>query len=273
MSFIEQAFENWQDSLVLAYDTIFSDPKDWNPDVWDIVKGLNGTMVIIGASLLGLFFFIGLYQQFTDVRQLKQIEFWIGPLLRLAVANVVMVMSLDLMVQIYTFCQSLMAKVTNVSSGSYAMRIPAAVLNAFEDVSFWQSIELGIIGIIILVMCLIFSILLLVTVWGRFLRLYLYTAIAPIFLAFGSGAATQQAAVTFIKSWVSVCLQGVVIVLALVIYSKLIVSDNSLAVSMIESGDTMGGILRYVRDFAIGAVVTLGLCKAADQLISKMIGW
>lgn len=273
MSFIEQAFENWQGSLVLAYDTVFSDPKDWNPDVWKIAEDLNATMVIIGAAMLGIFFFLGIYHQFMDVRQLKQMEFWIGPLLRLAVANTVMVLSLDLMTQIYVFCQSLMAKIGNVSSESYNMNVPEAVTKALEEVSWWQSPLLGIVGIIILLMCLIMSIVLLATVWGRFLRLYLYTAIAPIFLAFGAGAATQSAAVTFLKSWFSVCIQGVVIVLALVIYAKLIVSDNSLAVQMINDGNTMGGILRYVRDFAIGAIVTLGICKGADQLISKMIGW
>lgn len=273
MSFIEQAFENWQGSLVLAYDTVFSDPKDWNPDVWNMVKELNAVMVIIGASMLGIFFFIGIYHQYTDVRQLKQIEFWVGPLLRLAVANTVMVMSLDLMVQIYVFCQSLMARVAHVSPASYNMNVPRAVIGALEDVSWWQSPLLGIVGIVVLFMCLVLSVMLLVTVWGRFLRLYLYTAIAPVFLAFGAGSATQSAAVTFLKSWFSVCMQGVVIVLALVIYTKLIVSDNSLAVNMILSGDTMGGILRYIRDFAIGAIVTLGICKGADQLISKMIGW
>ncbi len=273
MSNIEQAFSVWEESLVTSYDMLFSSPEEWNSDVWDLVKNLNATMVIIGAALLGLMFMIGICKQMTDIKQLRQLEFWVGPLFRLILAELAMVWSLELLMTIFSVCQGLMSKIGRIQTDSYDISIPGAVIQAFEDTSIWQDLGIGIIGLLVLILCLVQAITLLVTIWGRFLRLYLYTAVAPIFIAFGAGEATGGAAVTFIKSWVNVCMQGVIMMLALVIYAKLIVSDNSTAIAMIENGETFGGIMRYVRDFTIGAMVTVGLCRGSDQIVSKMTGW
>lgn len=273
MSNMEQAVANWQDTLIEAYTMLFSNPEDWNADVWHIVKSLNSSMVLVGSVLLGLMFMIGICKQMTDFKQLRQLEFWVGPFLRLVIANFVMVKSLDLMMKIFAVCQALLSKVGRIGSVSYNISVPDAVSKAIDDTSFWVSPLIGLLGLLMLVMCLILSISLLTMVWGRFLRMYLYTAVAPVFIAIGGGEATQNAAATFIKSWVSVCLQGVIMMLALVIYTKLITTDSSQAVQLIESGETLAGIMRYARDFSVGAFVTILLCKSADQIINKMIGW
>ena len=57
------------------------------------------------------------------------------------------------------------------------------------------------------------------TVYGRFFKLYIYTAIAPIPLATFAGQPTQNVGKSFVKSYTAVCLEGAIIVLACVIFS------------------------------------------------------
>ena len=52
------------------------------------------------------------------------------------------------------------------------------------------------------------------SVYGRFFRLYLYTAIAPVPLSTFAGEPSQSVGESFIKSYAAVCLEGAIIVLA-----------------------------------------------------------
>ena len=51
------------------------------------------------------------------------------------------------------------------------------------------------------------------TVYGRFFKLYLYTALAPIPLSTFAGEPSQNVGKSFIKSYCAVCLEGAIIVL------------------------------------------------------------
>lgn len=270
---VEQAFYLWTKYISKAFSIVFSSPEDWNPEIWEMVKTLNATMTLIGTAFLGLFFYIGIVKNCMDYRQLKEPGYWIKPLLKLAITNFVMTFSMEIMMGVFKICQGLMHKVSGVGTMSYTVDVPTAIKAAFDEVSFFQNVVIGVIGLLLLLFCTVLSVALLVVVWGRFLRLYLYNATAPIFISFGAGEATQSAAITFVKSWISVCLQGVIIVFALVIYTKLITNDNSEAVTLVESGAVYSGVLTFIADFTIGAIVTLGICKGADQIISKMTGY
>lgn len=51
------------------------------------------------------------------------------------------------------------------------------------------------------------------SVYGRFFRSYLYTAIAPVPLAAFAGELSQSVGISFMKSYAAVCLEGAIIVL------------------------------------------------------------
>ena len=57
------------------------------------------------------------------------------------------------------------------------------------------------------------------TVYGRFFKLYLYTAIAPIPLSTFAGEPSQNVGKSFVKSYSAVCLEGAIIILACIIFS------------------------------------------------------
>ena len=65
----------------------------------------------------------------------------------------------------------------------------------------------------------VLSFIMIMSVYGRFFKLYLYTAIAPVSLSAFAGEPSQSVGKSFIKSYSAVCLEGSIIVLACIIFS------------------------------------------------------
>ena len=103
------------------------------------------------------------------------------------------------------------------------------------------------------------------TVYGRFFKLYLYTAIAPVPLSAFAGEPTQSIGISFIKSYAAVCLEGAIIVLACIIFSLFapVVDSNAAAVSMVWS---------YVGELVFNMLILVGTIKMADRVVREMMG-
>lgn len=105
-------------------------------------------------------------------------------------------------------------------------------------------------------------------VYGRFFKLYMYTAISPIPLAAAAGESTQSTAFTFIKSYTGVCLEGAIIVLSCIIFSAFassppVVDTSASAVTMIWS---------YIGELIFNMLVLVGTTKMSDRIVKGMMG-
>lgn len=70
--------------------------------------------------------------------------------------------------------------------------LPDSLITAIEDVGFFDSIPLWAVTLIGGLFITILSFVMIMSVYGRFFRLYLYTAIAPVPLStFGGGTNTE----------------------------------------------------------------------------------
>lgn len=103
---------------------------------------------------------------------------------------------------------------------------------------------------------------------GRFFKLYLYTAIAPIPFSSFAGEPSQNVGKSFIKSYAAVCLEGAIIVLACIIFSLFAASPPTIdpdaaAVSMVWS---------YIGEPVFNMLVLVGAVKMADRVVREMMG-
>lgn len=57
------------------------------------------------------------------------------------------------------------------------------------------------------------------SVYGRFFKIYLYTALSPIPLSTFAGQPTQSVGKSFIRAYSSICLEGVAVILSCIIFS------------------------------------------------------
>ena len=106
------------------------------------------------------------------------------------------------------------------------------------------------------------------TVYGRFFKLYLYTAIAPIPLSTVAGEPTQRICASFLKSFTAVCLEGSIIVLSCIIFSLFassppVVDTSAAAVTQ---------VWKYIGELIFNMLVLVGTIKMSDRVVREMMG-
>lgn len=272
MSNIERAFKVWTETLNDVFAVIFQSGSEWNPDVWQMVKNINAGLTIVGAALVPLFFLFGFVRSGLRLQDLKHPEAIFLPFVRLAITVGLLDASMSIMIYIFQIIQGCMSKIAGYGSVSFRMSVPEEIAEALDDTSIlsFDGIMIGIVGLLLLLAVYVMAIILLVIVWGRYLNMYIHCAVSPCFLAAMGGEPTQHFSASFIKSYCNVLFQGVVVVLALLIYSALITSDHTDAIAAVGDGDNFSGIMLYAKDFLVGGLVTLVICKTGDQIAGKM---
>src|SRR5699024_6291223 len=111
---------------------------------------------------------------------------------------------------IFSICggivQSVMGGVGGMATAGVS--VPQDMVDAIESVGFLAGIPLWLVSILGNLFITIMSFILIMTVYGRFFRIYIFTALAPIPLATFAGEGTSFAGKQFIKSYIGVCMEG-----------------------------------------------------------------
>lgn len=142
--------------------------------------------------------------------------------------------------------------------------LPAEMQTAIENVGFLASIPLWLVTILGSLFITVLSFVMILTVYGRFFRLYMYTALAPLPLAAFAGESTQSVGISFLKSYVGVCLEGAVIVLACVIYSAFVSTPT------VTSGEATTIVWSFLAETVFNMLVLVGLIKGSDRIIHPL---
>jgi len=146
--------------------------------------------------------------------------------------------------------------------------LPEEIITAVEDCGFFESIPLWAITLIGSLFVWVLSFVMILSVYGRFFKLYMYTAIAPIPLSTFAGEPTQNVGKSFLKSYAGVCLEGAIIVLACIIFSVFassppVVAPTATAASMVWS---------YIGELIFNMLILVGAVKMADRIVREMMG-
>ena len=149
-------------------------------------------------------------------------------------------------------------------------KLPEEIVTAVEDCGFLESIPLWAVTLIGSLFITILSFVMILTVYGRFFRLYLYTAIAPIPLSSFAGEPTQNIGKSFLKSYAAVCLEGAIIVLSCIIFSLFASSPPEVAGGEDVAAVTM--VWSYVGELVFNMLVLVGTVKMSDRVVREMMG-
>ena len=97
----------------------------------------------------------------------------------------------------------------------------------------------------------------------------LFTALAPIPLATFAGEGTSFAGKQFIKSYIGVCMEGAVIVLACLIFSAFMSSGSP----VLDTGLTPVVMAwQYIAETIFNMLVLVGLVKGAERIVKELAG-
>ncbi len=269
---LENAFNTWNNKMMEIWDLVTTSPQSFKGgDIWNIVVGINGGLQAIGLALLVLFFAMSVFKSTASFRDFQRPEYALKHFIRFVAAKVAITYAMDLMVAIYDICGGVVQEIAGSMGGMGAVTVslPDAIETAVEDAGFWASIPLWLVTILGSLFITIMSFIMIMSVYGRFFRLYMYTALAPVPLSSFAGEGTSQMGKSFVKSYVGVCLEGAVIVLACIIFSAF--SSASPPV-LDESITTVTMIWKYIGEVIFNMLVLVGLIKASDRIIKEMLG-
>lgn len=268
---LENALATWNSKLAEIWQLVSTSPQDFKGGgIWNIVVNINGALQAIGYGLLVLFFAMGLFKNAMNFQELRRPEAALRYFLHFVAAKAAVTYCMPLMLAVFDICGGIVSTVANQMGGMAGNvgTLPGEIRTAIDNVGFLASIPLWLVTILGSLFITVLSFILIMTVYGRFFKLYMYTALAPVpIAAFGSSetAATGKA---FVKSYIGVCLEGAVIVLACLIYSAYMGSGGTAT----PSGSAVSMVWSYVAEMIFNMLILVGLVKGSDRIVHEMMG-
>lgn len=268
---LNNALATWNGKLTEIWTLVSQSPEEFKGgSIWAVVVDIHEALQAVGYGLLILFFAMGVFKSAASFRELRRPEQALRLFIRFVATKTVITYGMELMNTIFTICGGIVGTIAQ-SMGSLtqtAATLPAEIVDAVEAVSFLESIPLWLVSFLGSLFITVLSFVMILTVYGRFFRLYLFTALAPIPLSAFGGEVTAQTGRAFLKSYVGACLEGAVIVLACLIYSAFLSSGST---GLPNTGDTaVTMVWAYLGETVFNMLVLVGLVKGADQVVKEI---
>lgn len=272
VSNLENALSGWNDKLTEIWSLLTTSPETFKGGtIWGLIVGINNALVGVGYGLLVLFFAMGVFQSAASFRDFQRPEFALRHLIRFILAKMAVGRCMELMTAIFQICGGIVQTVMGSIGGaiSTTATLPTEIVRAIEGVGLLQSIPLWLVSLLGSLFITVMSFVLLLTVYGRFFRLYMFTALAPLPLATFAGEGTSTSGRAFLKSYIGVCMEGAIVVLACLIYSAFL-SSSTPAVNNTLPAVTM--VWEYIGQLVFNMLVLSGLIRGASRIVKEMFG-
>lgn len=272
MDNLNSSLETWNGKLSEIWQLISTSPENFKGGgVWNVIVNINGALQAIGCALLVLFFVMGIVKTCGSFTELKKPEMAFKCFVRFILAQAAVTHGMELMTALFRVGQGMVSTIIS-SSGLTAMSattLPSEMVTTIESVGFLDSIPLWAITLLGSLFIWVLSLIMILTVYSRFFKLYMATAIAPIPLASFAGQPSSSIGVAFLKSYAAICLEGCVIVLACVIFSAFTSTPPAIADSTLAPATI---VWNYVGELIFNMLVLVGAIKMSDRLIRELMG-
>ena len=268
---LQNALDTWNSKLAEIWQILTQSPENFKGGgIWQVIVQIHGALQAIGYALLVLFFVVGVVKTCGSFTEVKRPEHALKIFIRFAITKGVVTYGLELMMALFNIIQGVTSTIMQTAGfGSTEDTVlPDEIIEAVEDCGFFESIPLWAVTLIGGLFITVLSFIMIMSVYGRFFRLYLYTAIAPIPLSSFAGEPSQNIGRSFLKSYAAVCLEGAIVVLACIIFSLFassppVVNPDAAAVTMVWS---------FIGEVIFNMFVLVGAVKMSDRVVREMMG-
>lgn len=268
---LQNALDTWNGKLSEIWLLITQSPAEFKGGaIWNVITNIHSALQAIGYSLLVLFFVVGVMKTCGSFADIKRPEVAVKMFFCFVLAKAAITYGLELMMSLFTIVQGIISKIMATSglSSTSDMILPDSIIQAIEDCGFWESVPLWAVTLIGSLFITVLSFVMIMTVYGSFFKLYLYTAIAPVPLSAFAGEPSAQIGKSFLKSYAAVCLEDAIIVLGCIIFSVFatsppVVDSDAAAVNQVWS---------YVGELIFNMIVLVGTVKMSDRVVKEMMG-
>lgn len=269
---LNSALAMWNGRLADIWQLLSTSPEDFRDGgVWTVMVGINDALKATGYALLVLFFVMGVVKTCGSFVEMRKPEQVFKCFIRFVLAQAAITWGLDIMLALFNIAQGAAGTIMTASGLTAAtpLALPDELVDIIEDVGFIESIPLWAITLLGSLFIWVLSLVMILTVYSRFFKLYMATAIAPLPLASFAGQPSSSVGLAFLKSYAAICLEGCVIVLACVIFSGYAASPPAL----VDASNAAATIVwSYVGELIFNMLVLVGAVKMSDRLIRELMG-
>ena len=268
---LQNALGTWNDKLSEIWLLITQSPEEFKDGtIWNVITNIHGALQAIGYSLLVLFFVVGVMKTCGNFAEMKRPEIALKMFIRFILAKASIDYGLELMMALFDIVQGIVAKIM-ATSGLASIEqtvLPDSIIQAIEESGFWESVPLWAVTLIGSLFITVLSFIMIMTVYGCFFKIYLYTAIAPVPLSSFAGEPSSSVGKSFIKSYAAVCLEGAIIVLGCIIFSLFAASPPVVD----TTAAAVNQVWTYVGELIFNMIVLVGTVKMSDRVVKEMMG-
>lgn len=268
---LTNALETWNDKLSEIWLLITQSPENFKGGaIWSVIVSIHGALQAIGYALLVVFFVVGVMKTCGSFAEIKKPEHAVKLFVRFALAKGLISYGMELMLALLNIVQGVISSIMNAAGFGEAQQtvLPQEIITAVEECGFFESIPLWAVTLIGGLFIWVLSFVMILSVYGRFFKMFMYTAIAPIPLSSFAGEPSQNIGKSFLKGYAAVCLEGAIIVLACIIFSVFaasppVVDVDAAVASMVWS---------YIGELIFNMLILVGSIKMADRIVHEMMG-
>lgn len=269
---LNSALNTWNNKLAEIWQLISTSPEEFKGGgIWDVIVGINGGLQAIGYALLVLFFVMGIVKTCGSFTEFKKPELVFKSFIRFILAKAAVGHGMELMMAVFRVAQGMVSSIISSSglSALTATTLPDEMVTIIEDVGLIESIPLWAVTLLGSLFIWVLALVMILTVYSRFFKLYIATAIAPVPLASFAGQPSSSIGMAFVKSYAAICLEGCVIVLACVIFSAFASTPPAIVDSTLAPATI---VWNYVGELVFNMLVLVGAIKMSDRLIRELMG-
>ena len=253
----------WNASMKLIAGLLTKSPQSFSSPAWSFVNGtLYPFALSIGLSLLNLFLIIGWLRALTRLHENITLEMTVNALIKVVAANV-------LFLNIKTIMTSLFSTATLMTGTVFTLQAPTLVT---EDLDLGAALFYNLFGILYILAAIVCSFMILITVYSRYIRLYLLVVSAPFALpTIVGGEEARRTFISWLKTFLLNTFEIVMIAMVMVICFKLI----SGGVSLYEQGnvavEAANGMLDALNGLFTMVLMTASV-KGVNSFMAKTFG-
>ncbi|MBQ4240302.1 MAG: hypothetical protein II672_04255 [Oscillospiraceae bacterium] len=268
---ISKALQIWNEKLAEILELLYMPLQNFrNGVIWNVILTVHSSLQAVGFALLVLFFQLGILNTSGSHAELKRPETVLKAFFRFAAAKAAVTYSMDILQAIMQIGQGINSRM--LGPDGFVLNgydgIPQELEQAVENCGFLESVPLWAVTLIGGLIVWVLSFLMILDVYGRFFRIYLYMAIAPVPLSAFAGEPTQSMGIGFLRSFAAVCLEGAVTALSCVIFSAYASSPPTVD----PAAAPAAMVWSWYGELIFDMLILVGTVRLSDRVVREITG-
>lgn len=206
------------------YDVLMLDPISYqNGAIWATVSKIYDALMGPAVSILTIGFYVALIHDSGEFIKTRHFGSVVWTFILLCITASLLLGGKYILLLIFWCFKEILQAVTGPNGTNFLdlswVELPKQVKLATSGLGATKATLFFIVVLIFALVIMVCSFTIIMVVYGRLFNIYLHLAVAPLALACGAAGPFRSTFVSYLKSFVGVCLQGVVIVIVCMVFS------------------------------------------------------